>query len=374
MVELQKIQLSFVYVETILDVLTGAEANPPYAFLGNRFDWAAAFDASAKRDGTVQPPWPDRAGRGFWTYYFEEQKPLEAIKGDQAWHGVAPLRHPFLIKVTTADARIRLAPEAFIYPHGLAVVVNVFLQGNFTPEQAAEHASDIRRKQMFEINGTSSRPLDAVGAAALDALRNAAFGPNVGVGRRPHFPFSVVTVIVGIGGDEASPPADGTAEHRFLDAVTTWSPTWKSAALGKVADHQLESRKEGVPGGHMVYRRDRGRAIWFPASFNVAAGYIRTLTCYHRNLVLASMQVESLAGLAAGTASFLADGGKLNDNHYDTAKRASNVLGRFYGGARTIYRSRSPQAQIDDSNYVDDINSMRQAVNQVKLFAPAANG
>ncbi len=154
--------------------------------------------------------------------------------------------------------------------------------------------------------------------------------------------------------------------------MTTWSPTWRSASLVKVADRRLEARADGVPGGHIVYRRDRGRAIWFPASFNVEAGYIRTLTCYHRNLVLASMQVESLAGLAGATAAFLAGGGKLNDKHYDAAKRAGNVLGRFYGGARTIYRSHSPQAQIDDGAYAEDINKMRDAVGQAPLFAPAA--
>jgi hypothetical protein len=369
MAELTKIQLSFVYVETILDVLTGAVKKPPYSFLTNRFDWATKFDASTKRDGPIQPPWPDRAGRGFWAYYFEQQRPLEAIKGDHAWHGVAPMRQEFPFSVKSTDERLRPAPEAFIYPHGAAVVINVALQNKFTPEETAALASDVRRQPIFTIDAdTTARPLDAVAARALDALRETAFGASVGVGRRPHFPFSVATVIVATGGDEVNPPADGSPEHRFLDAVTTWSPTWKSAALGKVADRRLDARTEGVPGGHIVYRRDRGRAIWFPGSFNVPAGYIRTLTCYHRNLVLASLQVESLAGLAAATAAFLADGGKLNNPHFDAARRAGNVLGRFYGGARTIYRSHSPKAQIDDAGYVSDINAMRAAVGQVALF------
>jgi hypothetical protein len=368
--ELRTIQVSVVYVETVLDVLAGAQKQPPYAFMANRFDWAAKFDASLERDDVVQPPWPDDAGRGFWTYYFEEQRPLEAIDGFQAWHGVAPMRHEFPFRVTTNDPRVRVAPEAYVYPHGVAVVVNLVLRGNFTPEEAAELASEARRKPVFMIAGNSTPlQLDAVGARTLDALRETVFGAGVGVGRRPPFPFTVTTVIVGTDGDELNLPTDGSAEHRFLDAVTTWSPTWRAAALGKVAERRLEAKTDGVPGGHIVYRHDRGRAIWFAASFNVPSGRISTLGCYHRNLVLASLQVESLSGLAVATAAFLAQGGKLNGPFFDAARRAGNVLGRFYGGSRTIYRSHSPKAQMDDGGYVADIDAMRAAVGVVALFA-----
>lgn len=89
------------------------------------------------------------------------------------------------------------------------------------------------------------------------------------------------------------------------------------------------------------------------------------------NLALASLQVESLAGLAAATAAFLAGGGKLSDPHFDAARRAGNVLGRFYGAVRTIYRSHSPKAQIDDGGPIADINAMRAALGMEALFAPA---
>jgi hypothetical protein len=179
----------------------------------------------------------------------------------------------------------------------------------------------------------------------------------------------VTTVVRGSDVDETQLPPEGGSEHRFLDAVTTWAPTWKSAALPKLSDVALPLRGSGTPAGHVLYRRGRARAVWFPGSFTIPSGSVRTLTCYHRNLVLASLQVESLAGFAAATTQFLRNGGRLSDAHFDAATRAGDILGRFYGGAPSIYRSRSLQAQVDDGSFVTDINTMRAAVGRTPLFA-----
>ena len=369
MAELQAIQTSLIYSETVIEALTGELTSPPYSFLVNRFAYSQKFDETrTSRGGDVEPPWPDKIGRSFWGYYFEEQRPLEAIRGQQAWRGVAPFRHRFPLKVTAVPGNVRGAPEAFVYPHGVAVVINLILRGSFAPEDAATLAMRLRRGHEFNVEG-EAQPLvlDAVADRALGALRQAAFGPAP-VGRRPQFPFSVTTVVLGKDVDDANLPAEGGAEHRFLEAVTTWAPTWKTAALPKLADATLPTRRSGAPAGHIVYRRDRGRAVWFPGAFTMPTGQVRTLTCYHRNLVLASLQVESLGGFAAASARFLAEGGKLNDAYYDAATRAGDVLGRFYGGAPSIYRSHSVRAQLEDATLVADVNAMRAAVGRKPLF------
>jgi hypothetical protein len=368
--ELHAIKIALIYTETVIEVLTGELKNPPYTFLANRFAYAQKFDETrANRGGDVEPPWPDRMGRSFWGFYFEQQRPLEAIKGQQAWHGVAPFRHRFPLKVTSVPHEVRAAPEAFVYPHGVAVVINLIVSGKFTPEEAATLAIRLRRGDEFTADGEERLlVVDGVADRAVTALRQASFGADAPVGRRPHFPFTVTTVVLGKDVDDAMPPAEGGSEHRFLEAVTTWAPTWKSAALPKLADATLPVRTSGTPAGHVLYRRDRGRAVWFPGSFTTPAGSVRTLACYHRNLVLASLQVESLAGFGAATAQFLADGGKLSDAHYDAATRVGDVLGRFYGGAQSIYRSRSLHRQVEDGNFVAEINAMRAAVGRNPLF------
>jgi hypothetical protein len=341
--------------------------------LTNRFAFAEQFDAAlAKRDGPLQPPWPDRAGRGFWAYYFEDQRPLATIKGQQAWRGVAPLRVVLPLTVTTSEPEITVSLDAFVYPHGVAAIVNLTLVGAFSSVEAATLAVKLRREAVFGLGaGHGDLVMDALAAHILDQLRTTAFGANVQVGWRPQFPFTLTTVIIGSGVDDAHLPADDGDEHRFLDAVTTWSPTWETAALGKVSDHALPSRTSGVPAGHVVYKHDRARAIWFPGSFTVATGYISTLSCFHRNQVLAALQVESLTGLAVATADYLAGDQALTNPHYDQALRSVNVLGRLYGGVSSCYRSRSPQAQIDDGGHLAEINQTRAAVKQQPLFVPA---
>jgi hypothetical protein len=53
---------------------------------------------------------------------------------------------------------VRVAPEAFLYPHGLAVVINLVVDGRFTPEAAAALAINLRRDPAFKAEG-KQRPM-----------------------------------------------------------------------------------------------------------------------------------------------------------------------------------------------------------------------
>jgi hypothetical protein len=114
----------------------------------------------------------------------------------------------------------------------------------------------------------------------------------------------------------------------------------------------------------LVYGTNRGRAVWFP---DLLADSVRpTLACYHRNLALASMQVESLCGFAHGIASQVNENNALNFAEEECARNAAGLLGRLYGGKSSIYRSWSVRAQIDQNNFVSDIDTVRA------LFPPMA--
>lgn len=369
--ELDDLRASFVYVESILEGLTGEVTQPPYTFIVDRFAFAKQFDESnIARGGDVEPPWPSGGGRSFWSYYYD-QTPLDAVDGQLAWRGVTPFRHRFPLAVVK-PAQVSLSPDAFVFSHGVAVVLTLKVSGPLTLEQAASLLHDVRRRQVFQIDLESGvLSLDALASRALTALRLAAFGSKPKPGRRPPVPFSIVTVIRGSNVAPMTAIAQGGDEQRFLDAVTAWSPNWQDAQLPPLDIVKLNIRTTGTPAGHLLYGRDRGRAVWFPGSFTLPGGQVRTLTCFHRNLVLASLQVDSLATFATATAQMLNAGAELTDAHFDAARRATDVLGRFYGATQSIYRSRSPRAQLDQGRFVADVNAVRAAVERPALFAPA---
>jgi hypothetical protein len=367
--ELTDIRVALIYVETILDVLTGELMKPGCQYLGDPFSYAAKFDqTNHARSADVEPPWRHKGGRSFWSYYFSEME-LDTVDGHLAWRSVTPFRHRFPLQVEQPD-RARLAPEAFVYPHGTAVIFNLTLTGSYSLDQAATELIALRLDKQFQIKGQSPIVMDALAGEALTNLRRACFGENLKRASRPQGPpFSVLSVARGSGVNPSVPPKQGGEEQLFLDAVTTWSRTWKNAAMPSLDKATIPIRMSGTPPSHLLYAHDHSRAIWFPASFSDSWPTTHTVNCFHRNLVLASLQVESLANFAVATAGLL--GGQLTNPHYDAARRSTDVLGRFYGAARSIYRSRSPQAQMDQGGYVSDINAVRGAVQRPALFVPS---
>lgn len=198
---------------------------------------------------------------------------------------------------------------------------------------------------------------DRLAREVLRALRTRAMGAGASVAARSAEPFSVVTVVTGTGVSPGTPTLDGGQVHRALEAVTCWRPTWQHDSLPALADASLPTRT--VPPSHVLYGRKRGRAVWFPALFMLPAGQLRTLACFHRNLVLASLQVESLSRLVSSTAKELRAGRLLSAGHSDCARRAAGVLGRLYGATPDIYRSWSPRVHIEQNNFTSPVNTVR---------------
>ena len=373
MTEIRLLRLSFVYVETFLDLVTGklAQAEAPYDFLAHRFAYVNRFAqsvAGAGSGGDLEPPWPRTRGKAFWSFYFGGDKALGDITAEEAWRGITPLRQRLQLTVSTAADGRRVGVDAFVYPHGVAAILGLSLAADFTPEQLARRALEVRRQPIYSTSaGEVGLTLDALAARILDATRTIAFGAQT-AGRRPPFPFSVATVILGGGVESEKPVAENGPEHRLLQVISAWPPAWQAAGTPPLADVTLPLRK-GTPAGHLLYAGDRGRAVWLPGLFCLAPGEVRSLGCFHRNLVFASMQVDSLAHFASITQRMLEAGTPLSPDHRDLAFRAVSVLGRFYGGAASIYRSRSPRAQIERASWRTDIDSLRAQLGQGPLHA-----
>lgn len=308
----------------------------------------------------LELPWPRPSGQYFWTYYLEG--PPGRVGGAQAWKALVPFRGDLPATVEAPWLRPgRLSVEGFFYPHGVAFVLTASCRSSLTLEEAVDKAFDVRKTKRFEVawdgeEASDALTLEALACRALDALHEMAFGSDAPAGDRSVTPFSVVTVVRGRGVDPGAPPEEGGPVHRALEALTTWRPSWRYDVLPDLSEASLRIRT--APPSHVLYGRKRGRAVWYPALFTLEGGDIHSLSCYHRNLVLASLQVESLGGLIASTVGRVREGVPLSACHRECARRAAGILGRLYGGVAT-YRSWSPRAQIEQNGLVPVVNEVR---------------
>jgi hypothetical protein len=364
-IRVQDMRLSFIWVETALDRLgSQPPAGAPYAFLGRRFSYAERFDQVKKGadEAGLEPPWRQAGKQFFWTYYLEGRPPGDA-NGDLAWKGLVPFRKKIAVQAQPPWPEARMTQEAFFYPHGLAWVLTVRFSGDLDLKQAVKKAFEVRRTGKFAVKWNAAEAeellsLDKWAEKMVADLRQAAWGAQSPAGIPSATPFSVVTVVQGSGVKPDLPALQSDKlVQRALEALTAWRPTWEHDELAGLPEPSLHIRP--APASHILYGRSRGRAVWFPALFATGAGDFHSLACYHRNLVLVSLQVESLGRLAAETAKLIRAGTALSAPQNDCARRAAGILGRLYAGDPSTYRSWSPRAQIDQNDLIADIDEVR---------------
>jgi len=364
-IEVYDLRLSLIWVDTVLTFLGDpSPQGAPLAFLGRRSSYGERFEQMLERGtiaGDYQPPWPVRAGHFFWTYYLESYVP-GYISGDQAWKALVPFRWKLPATVQTPSLPGRLSHEAFFYPHGIAIIVTAVLRANLSLEEAVEKAFEVKKTGRFEVKwddeaAPESVSLEVFARKALPALHKTAFGPETSYPVRSISPFTVATVVKGSGVEPNNPVSEGGKIHRALEAMTTWQPTWREDVLPSLAESSLKIRT--APASHSLYGRKRGRVVWFPGLFVRKTPGSSSLACYHRNLVFASLQVESLSAFILETWKQICDTTKLTVTHEECARRAASILGRLYGGNASTYRSWSPRAHIEQNDLVTAINDVR---------------
>jgi hypothetical protein len=405
--EIRELHASLLWTERAPS-LPGAKA--PMAFLGDRKAFAGYFNglqaalarrqplsglAPADRDAFVAvlgspapgagalaglhwaPPWEVGQhvhGRYFWHYYLGGIPP-KAVSGEAAWAHLVPLRLRLPLRAAGPAAgggtpAVRIFADGYVYPHGSAVEIKLRLLYGGSSAVAPRALSDLL--QLFNhpvsvcLPGGKPRELrlQTLAAPLLDYLRGLAWGKTAS---REAFhsdmdPLWVITVVKGSIADKNAPLVAGTDLHQVLDGFCTFRPDWASVAaetlppLDKanlLIGNSAGWRVGGQTAGHIVYHRPRSRLVWMPEYFTAAELHFFKLSCYHRNLVLLSLQTEMLAHALLAYESSSAKPAALKK----LASAAGQRLVELYGSQKDkTYVSASPRVYLDE---MDDARRRR---------------
>ncbi|HVB80526.1 MAG TPA: hypothetical protein VNE82_11355 [Candidatus Binataceae bacterium] len=364
MIEVEALRVSFAWMQPTLDLLAEqALPNAPMRFLGRDDTFGAQFELAQRgqQPNGLEPPWPKPAGQLFWTYYLEGSEP-GSVRGTESWRALVPLRLKLAASFELSQLPLTVFAEGFLYPHGFGLGITVELTQRQPIEAVVNALIDLQQKRRLVPPGAQARggslKLGDYAAQCLSKLRADALGAAAAARRVTlDQPFSIATIMRANEVAVNAPIVDQGPVHQVLEALTRWSPTWQAdSPLPPFAKRRIPTKGNSPP-SHALYASKRGRVIWFPAYFGQPGA--PNLTCYHRNLFYASLQVESLSALSSVAAESIAGGIALSPWQSDCAKRAAGILGRLYAGASSTYRSMSAKLHIDE-NRKTEINGNRQ--------------
>lgn len=379
---IKRFKLSVIWSETILDLLEDNTPSAPMAFLARDYKYGPRFadaikeqiamrQANLRPSGELAPPWPAPVGHHFWMYYLRKRT-LDDVSGQKAWEALVPFRVRPPFKVQAAAPIDRVLSEGYAYPHGFAWVLTMECSGAFSPDQFVDTAQNLRRTTQFTVRrsgGSEQYSPEVLTSKALQWLRTAIFGSSVSAGTPLSVdPFTVLTVLQATGNEAETCVQPNGIVHRILEAVSKWRPTRIGDTPPELSTVDIGRFRQSPESGgdpprgsarRIIYGRERGRAVWFSDSFLPPAPGEREyhlLGCYHRNLMFASLQGESLLGLLAVTAQA---NDRLPNWQDKCAKNAARRVGWLYGGVRWTYRTSSLRAQVEQQDLGKTVNAVR---------------
>jgi hypothetical protein len=354
--QFRNFRLSLIWVETIPDIFEQNLATAPFAFLGKPGGYAEKFNIL--QDGgpaaDLQLAWPRPQGNHFWKHYFAGRH-AGAVSGVDAWKNHVPLRGNTPVRIVLDQAEAYATFEVFYTPQGIGLVANVYYRGaNKSLDDIVKLAMAVRYRYRFRRDGeppNSGRSLQSMADRVLTNARELAFGKAAAAFAGNNQPFTIATFVQGEADNSALEVPQGGPVHRALEALTGWNENYATMNLEKTpiasAKLAIHTRAEG----DLVYAGKTGRAIWLPREFGVDVPRPR-LSCYHRNLTLASLQTMSLGEFVGLMARRLQRGEKLSERLLPRAKSASRMLGVLASGDRTqTYRSMSIEKQIEAADW-----------------------
>ncbi|MCW3094899.1 MAG: hypothetical protein JWL77_517 [Chthonomonadaceae bacterium] len=379
-IHVHRVRLSFVWVRTLPDLLLLNPVPPverKHAFLGSLSQYADKFDGLIRHrekkllPGDLDLPWVDYDRDHFWSSYF--RRTAGKVNGSSACKNLVPCHWKLGFKVQAVWKNMprTVSVSGFLYPFGVALAVNVILSDvDLSLLETFQLAHKIRRSPLYNMAQTDYT-LDALGAGGIRTLCGEMLGHNHVKAQIPGVlfdsePYSVVTFVCASGKDVQNiPPARGELPHT-LHALNNWKSDPSNHALPLPSLTQAKKNRPLMTDtdseSSVVYSAKRGECLWYPGLFEKRCAKNSLLDYYHKNLVMAAIQTESLCGLAEAVATQLNDGNalKISANGSFYAEEAAGILGLMYGGVSTsTYASISVARHIDNNGRKDHVQTIR---------------
>ena len=351
--------------------------NAPFGFMPSATGYCSKFKSCLQSSNNLGYglPWKtvgkywERNNR-FWLRYLRYLLDDVNRLPREAWDNLVPFR---LLSFGSSTDR-SLAIEGYIYPHGIGVVVNHYVKFGTgkTFIEAAQLAGEEVNNKTWIIDWSHGIPspvsdegfgIESIIKEALNRLSDVALGYGSRPSLIPCSRFAVSSVIGGsVDGD--TDWNDTKCLHHYLGALCP-SQSW-----GQISNGSSRATIEGCDSGKILYLLKEEKVVWFPATLKhvTAKNAVKKrhkLTCYHRNLIMATLQTESLYRflcLARETPP------PLPDNLDTMARAAARQLGLLYIGCENTYTSWAIHHQIESR--LDEINAIVAAELPSQLGIP----
>jgi hypothetical protein len=315
-------------------------------------------------------PWARDVGQHFWMKYLGAAQTLAELPGQIAWSSLVPARER-LEAVKDNDSDALFIPEAFYYPFGIGLMFTVRLRSSMDLGAAVDRLDGLMNSSSHgvKIDGAELTGHFAdLAPAVFHSLQPSRFSDGGHVAQ-PLDAFTVSTIVQGDDDAASQDPLDPKGPIlRALYRLATWSPAWQyEDPLADKANCVLKRRSK--PPNHVTFVADRGRAVWFPVLFKPFVRERHSLSCYHRNLALASLTADVLTSLIRHADQLLGPAGVLSSlrpDHQECVRNGAQRLRELYLGDST-YRSRSIRRQIDANGGRDAFNRLAKRLQQPEL-------
>lgn len=314
--------------------------------------------------------------QNFWRFYLMDEEDREPIGLehssiiDRAWKQLVPLRSKASLPYKVGASWLqngRVSIESFYYPFGLGLVISVscnHLENQpLSSDDVIAAAIKVKETGKFSVQWDKSDSkkeeitLEELAISCFEAILKEK-SPVLTISNPLPPPFSIATIVKGSIDRQDSDDLNDGEIHRMLEGLTLWKRLKPFQHATDLRECKIEFDRKCFPSvseNHWLYHHHRSRAVFFPDAFSLPG--IHTLGCYHRNLVMASLQVESLGCLVREVDKVLQEGKYLNPTYEFFTRRATGILSRLYGCH--TYRSPSLRLQIDKNGLVEPINRAR---------------
>lgn len=335
MTTVTRFHVSWLQTSAVPEFVAGGAGTPSLSELN---EYSAAFAAAPAVGAAWMKPWGNYSrGHRYWSNLLGSAY----ARADtlSAWTKQVPLRRADGYTPGTELSAVIVGCERFLYPSGVGVAITATFDGELPLPGALSLHSELCQGPVFVGSDRVARRIKGILAYVLEELENEVLGnPSSAPVRSQQ---QTITTIAGSTGKTKTGAATETLKQLCYPGQQPGRTT-------------IFPNRTGNFSGTIRAAGQRSQATWSPIRSATTAER-NGLTCYHRNVLLATLHTMQLLNLTelAGD-DFASDA----DRAQQLYRRAGTVLGWLYGGA-SAYSTRFTPKLIDDSGLRERIDRIR---------------